>query len=134
MKLNGTGNLPFVCLFAVVLYRCPLGAIIRKGGLGMPVVVSVFFFVIYYVINIIGEKSAKIGTWPSWLGMWISGIIFLPLGVFLTYKAARDSTIMNVGTYFEFVKRFGKFCNKIYKNSLGAVFAYLAQLIARKKN
>jgi lipopolysaccharide export system permease protein len=97
-------TLSFACLLLFFI-GAPLGAIIRKGGLGMPVVVSVLFFVIYYVITISGEKSAKIGEWPSWLGMWISAIVLLPIGLFLTYKAATDSVILNVETYFTPLKK-----------------------------
>ncbi len=97
-------TLSFAC-FLLFFIGAPLGAIIRKGGLGMPVVVSVLFFVLYYVITISGEKSAKIGEWPSWLGMWISAFILFPLGMFLTYKAATDSVILNIETYLEPVKK-----------------------------
>lgn len=97
-------TLSFACLLLFFI-GAPLGAIIRKGGLGMPVVVSVLFFVIYYVITISGEKSAKIGEWPSWLGMWISAIVLFPIGLFLTYKAATDSVILNIETYFAPLKK-----------------------------
>jgi lipopolysaccharide export system permease protein len=83
----------------------PLGAIIRKGGLGMPVVISVVFFVFYYIISITGEKFAKEGVMDASLGMCLSGIILLPLGVFLTYKATRESTLLNVDTYLNFYKK-----------------------------
>ncbi len=83
----------------------PLGAIIRKGGIGTPIVVSVLFFVIYYVINISGEKAAKMGTWPAWLGMWLSSMVFLPMGMFLTYKAIKDSTFMELSTYTDFFRK-----------------------------
>lgn len=97
-------TLSFACLLLFFI-GAPLGAIIRKGGLGMPVVVSVLFFVIYYVITISGEKSAKIGEWPAWLGMWISAIVLFPIGIFLTYKAATDSVILNTETYLAPVKK-----------------------------
>lgn len=105
-------TLSLACLLLFFI-GAPLGAIIRKGGLGMPVVVSVFFFVLYYVITITGEKYAKIGAWPAWLGMWISAFILLPIGVFLTYKAVNDSVILNIETYFEPFKRFFGFHKKI---------------------
>jgi lipopolysaccharide export system permease protein len=79
----------------------------------LPVVVSVLFFVLYYVIAISGEKSAKIGEWPSWLGMWISAIILFPLGIFLTYKAATDSVILNIDTYLKPVKKLFILKNKV---------------------
>lgn len=103
-------TLSFACLILFFI-GAPLGAIIRKGGLGMPVVISVLFFIIYYVISISGEKSAKIGAWPSWLGMWLSSITLFPLGLFLTYKAVNDSVILNFDTYlksFKILFRWGK--------------------------
>lgn len=77
----------------------PLGAIIRKGGLGLPVVMSVIFFLIYHIISQIGEKSAKAGTMNPVLGMWIAIIVLAPLGMFLTYKAAVDSAIFDAESY-----------------------------------
>nr|WP_305121762.1 LptF/LptG family permease [Pedobacter mongoliensis] len=85
----------------------PLGAIIRKGGLGLPVVTSVIFFLIYHIISQIGEKSAKAGTMDPILGMWISIIVLAPLGIFLTYKAAVDSAIFDSELYKQkFLKLF----------------------------
>ena len=83
----------------------PLGAIIRKGGIGTPIVISVLFFVIYYVINISGEKAAKMGTWPAWAGMWLSSIVFMPMGAFLTYKAVKDATFLELSTYTDFFRK-----------------------------
>ncbi len=87
------------------LIGAPLGAIIRKGGLAMPVVVSVLFFVIYYVISIAGEKMAKEGTWNAAFGMWFSAIILLPIALYLTRIATNDSNLFNVDWY---VVQFGK--------------------------
>jgi len=83
----------------------PLGAIIRKGGLGMPVIVSVLFFLIYYVISMIGEKFSREGLAPPYIGMWISTFILVPVSIWLTYKAARDSVILNIDTYFTWFKK-----------------------------
>lgn len=71
----------------------PLGAIIRKGGLGTPIVISVFIFILYYVIDNSGYKMAREGVWHVWAGIWLSSAILLPLGAFLTYKAASDSMV-----------------------------------------
>lgn len=98
--------LSFAC-FVFFFIGAPLGAIIRKGGLGMPVVVSVLFFVFYYVISITGEKFAKELVWHPSLGMWVSSFILLPLGIFLSYKATTDSVIMNADFYMKFFKRIG---------------------------
>ena len=81
------------------LIGAPLGAIIRKGGLAMPVVVSVLFFVIYYVISIAGEKMAKEGTWNAAFGMWFSAIILLPIALYLTHIATNDSNLFNTDWY-----------------------------------
>ncbi|MBP1619209.1 MAG: putative permease [Bacteroidetes bacterium] len=87
----------------------PLGAIIRKGGLGMPVVISVILFIIYYVVNNVGYKLARDGVWDSWSGMLLSSFVLAPLGAFLTYKAMNDSALMNADAYRNFFKRvFGK--------------------------
>ena len=83
----------------------PLGAIIRKGGLGMPVVISVLFFVLYYIISISGEKIAREGIVDPGLGMWISGIVLFAAGLFLTRKATKESTILNIDTYINFFKK-----------------------------
>jgi lipopolysaccharide export system permease protein len=97
-------TLSVVCL-VLFLIGAPLGAIIRKGGLGLPVVVSVAFFLIYYIISTIGEKSVKDGDVSPILGMWISIIILTPVGVFLSYKAITDSAIFDADSYKKFFKR-----------------------------
>ncbi len=97
-------TLSFAC-FIFFFIGAPLGAIIRKGGLGMPVVVSVFFFVIYYVITLTGEKFAREDVLSPFTGMWISSMILLPLGIFLTYKATTDSAIMSKETYTLFIRK-----------------------------
>ena len=97
-------TLSFACL-VLFFIGAPLGAIIRKGGFGMPVVVSVLLFILYYVISITGEKFAREGVLPSYEGMWLSSVILLPLGIFLSYKAATDSVILNIDTYLKFFGR-----------------------------
>ncbi len=88
-----------VSIMIFFLIGAPLGAIIRKGGLGMPVVVSVMFFVVYYVISISGEKMAKEGTWGAIPGVWISTFILTPIAVYLIIKATNDSSIFNADWY-----------------------------------
>lgn len=86
----------------------PLGAIIRKGGLGVPVVVSVVIFIFYYIINVSGEKMAKSGEWNIPFGMWLSSMVLMPIGAFLTYKANKDSVVFNMEAYQSlFRKLFG---------------------------
>ena len=84
----------------------PLGAIIRKGGLGTPVVISVLLFIFYYVIDTLGFKMARDAIWEPWEGMWLSSFVLLPLGVFLTYKAVKDSTLLDADTYINTLKKF----------------------------
>jgi lipopolysaccharide export system permease protein len=98
-------TLSFACLIFFFI-GAPLGAIIRRGGLGAPAVISVFLFVVYYIIDNIGYKMARDGVWLPWQGMWLSSTILLPLGFFLTYKAVNDSVILNAETYIDAIKRF----------------------------
>lgn len=81
----------------------PLGAIIRKGGLGMPVVVSVAFFVVYYIITITSERVALSGDMPVFLGAWLSSMVLFPIGFFLTFKAVTDSAIMDAEAWKKFL-------------------------------
>lgn len=90
------------------LIGAPLGAIIRKGGLGMPVIVSVFTFIVYYMLDTSGTKLARQGEIPVWWGSWMSTAVLAPLGIFLTYQANKDSGVFNID---------------IYKNALRWVFA-----------
>lgn len=87
----------------------PLGAIIRKGGFGMPVVVSILFFVTYYILDTFGLKFATESFTPIWFGMWMSSALLLFIGVFLTWKAANDSVIMDSDIYKRFFKRINIF-------------------------
>lgn len=83
----------------------PLGAIIRKGGLGTPLVISVLLFLVYYIIDNTGYKMARDGHIVVWLGMWLSTFILLPLGVFVTYKAMNDSAVFNKDLYLNFMRK-----------------------------
>ena len=104
-------TLSFACLIFFFI-GAPLGAIIRKGGFGTPVVISVVFFVLYYVISLMGEKLVRETFEPALKGMWLSSYILLPLGVFLTYKATTDSVILNLDTYLNFWKKIISFNKK----------------------
>lgn len=83
-----------------------LGGIIRKGGLGMPVVVSVIIFIFYYIVNNTGLKLAREGKWVIWAGMWLSTAVLTPLGAFLTYKSNNDSTVINTDLLLGYLKTF----------------------------
>lgn len=87
-------SLAFACI-VLFLIGAPLGAIIRKGGMGIPVLVSIIFFLIYHISSITGEKSAMQGVLDISQGMWLSSFILTPLGLFFCYKAANDSTLIN---------------------------------------
>lgn len=95
----------------------PLGAIIRKGGLGMPVVISVVFFIIFHILSITGEKLAKEGEIPVYQGMWLATAILLPIGVFLTYKATTDSSLFDSNAYIEKLKKIFSFMQRPSSNS-----------------
>jgi lipopolysaccharide export system permease protein len=93
-------------IFILFLIGAPLGSIIRKGGLGMPLVISVIFFLVYHIISITGEKMAREGVMEVYKGMWMSSIILLPLGVFLMYKATTDSALFDKDAYTRFLNKF----------------------------
>lgn len=104
-----TLSLACVVLF---LIGAPLGAIIRKGGFGLPVVISVIFFVIFHVLSISGEKFVREGVLEAHIGMWIAPMILLPVGIWLTIKASTDSSIMDAHSYQKFMDRIGRFFKK----------------------
>jgi len=79
----------------------PLGAIIRKGGLGTPVVISIVFFIVFHVLSISGEKLSKEGTIPAYIGMWIATVTLLPVGIVLTRKATSDRDLFDINLYLQ---------------------------------
>jgi lipopolysaccharide export system permease protein len=97
-------SLSLTCL-VLFLIGAPLGSIIRKGGLGSPLIFAIVFFMLFYFTNNTGEKSAKEGSIDPTLGMWLSTMILLPIGLFLTYTAMRDSQLFNKEYYYRFWKR-----------------------------
>lgn len=97
-------SLSFACL-VLFFIGAPLGAIIRKGGLGMPVVVATLFFIFYYIISITGEKTVKQGLIPAYQGMWLSAAVLMPLGIFLTFKATADSVLFDLDAYKNVIKK-----------------------------
>jgi len=98
-------TLSFACL-VLFLIGAPLGAIIRKGGFGLPVVISVLFFVIFHVLSISGEKFAREGVLAAHQGMWIAIMVLLPVGILLTIKASTDSSILDVDSYLKRIEKF----------------------------
>lgn len=101
--------LAFACII-LFLIGAPLGTIIRKGGFGMPVMVSVFFFVFYHVINIIGEKAAKEATLSVIEGMWLANCVFFPIAIILLYNISKENTNFDMSIYTNSVD---KWFNKV---------------------
>ena len=97
-------TLSLACLIFFFI-GAPLGAIIRKGGLGLPLVISVLFFILYYVISLTGEKMVRESLWESFYGVWLSSLVLLPLGAFLTYKATHDSALLNMDSYYKLLQK-----------------------------
>lgn len=112
IEYNRKFTLAVSCL-VLFFIGAPLGAIIRKGGLGLPVVVSVLFFLIYHIISTVGEKSVKVGNLDPILGMWSAIIILTPVGLFLTYKATIDSALFDVDVYKNLFKKFFRKKSKV---------------------
>ena len=94
-----------VLIIMLFLISAPLGAIIRKGGIGMPLVISVLLFVLFYAINLVGEKIGKEGIVPIWAGMWLSSAVLLPIGLYITTKATSDSALLSIEAYQKFFNR-----------------------------
>ena len=101
-------TLSVACL-VLFLIGAPLGAIIRKGGLGAPLVFAIAFFVVFHLLNTFGERLAHEGVISVFMGMWLSTMVLIPVGFFLIYKAMHDSQLFNQEAYYRIfmsVKRF----------------------------
>jgi lipopolysaccharide export system permease protein len=105
-------TLSLACLIFFFI-GAPLGAIIRKGGLGTPVIISMLFFVVYYVVDISGKKLANDGAVFPIIGTFISTLVLLPMGIFLTWKSTRDSNLFNADVYLHFLKMIANFFKAI---------------------
>lgn len=106
--------LSLACI-VLFLIGAPLGSIIRKGGLGTPLIFAIIFFMIFYFSSTAGEKSAKENTLSIFAGMWLAIFILLPVGLFLNYKAMRDSQLFNKESYVRAAKRI----SQLLKNAKG---------------
>lgn len=104
VTLHEKFTLSFACLIMFFI-GAPLGAIIRKGGLGISIVISALLFIIFYVMNMIGKEYALAGELPVWMGMWLPSFIFLPLGFFLTIKATNDSPLFDSNSWFKYLSK-----------------------------
>lgn len=96
---------PFACILFFFI-GAPLGAIIRKGGLGVPIVTSILFFVLYYMLDTFGYNLSYNGTWVPWFGMWFSTICLIPFAIYLTFQSSRDSSSLNLEAVGQSIKRF----------------------------
>ena len=108
-------TLSLACLIFFFI-GAPLGAIIRKGGLGTPVIISILFFVIYWVVDISGKKLARDGAITPFIGTFVSTAVLLPIGIFLTWKSTRDSSLFNFDAYKIVFKKIGIFFKRIFKD------------------
>ena len=95
-------TLSLACLIFLFI-GAPLGAIIRKGGLGMPTVISTLLFILYYIMSLTGEKFVRESVISAFNGMWLSSWILIVAGIFLTYEATNDSAILNFDSYINWV-------------------------------
>lgn len=107
-------SLSFACV-VLFLIGAPLGSIIRKGGMGMPLVIAVVFFLIFHLLNMFGEKFVREGLTAAFVGMWLSTLVLLPIGFFLTYKAMRDSQLFNKEFYYRLFRPVSRFIKKLRK-------------------
>ena len=131
IEIHKKFTLSIACLLFFFI-GAPLGAIIRKGGLGVPVIVSVAFFIIYYVIDQTGYKAARDGAMTPWAGIWLSSMVLAPVGVFLTWRAINDSALFDWDAYkiifvrlvkrlFGFLKQHGIITKAVYNRFSGMV-------------
>ena len=104
IEVIGKFTLALSCIIFFFI-GAPLGAIIRKGGLGVPVIISVLVFIVYYIFDNTGMRMAREDEWAIWFGKWISTIALAPLAAFFTYKANKDSTVFNMDSYKLFFMR-----------------------------
>jgi lipopolysaccharide export system permease protein len=114
IEIHRKFTLSVLCLIFFFI-GAPLGAIIRKGGLGMPVIVSVLLFLVYYILSITAEKFVRESIVPPFVGMWISTLILVPVSIWLTIKAANDSVILHIETYFSWWKKWTERVAKFFR-------------------
>ncbi len=105
-------TMSIACL-VLFMIGAPLGSIIRKGGIGMPLILAVVFFVVFFLLNNFGEKFAKQDVMSAFTGMWLATFILVPVGIFLTVKAMRDSQLFNQEVYSRFFRRINKFIRQV---------------------
>ena len=104
--------------FVLFFIGAPLGSNIRKGGLGMPLVVAIIFFLLFHLLNMFGEKFVKESMLPPFIGMWLAVIVLTPVGIFLTYKAMHDSQLFNKEYYNRIFKKVKSLFNRSKATSI----------------
>ena len=104
-------SLAFACIILFII-GASLGSIIRKGGFGIPVLISIILFVLYHVLNMVGEKAVKESTLLPYEGMWLANLVFFPISIFLLYKASKDSSLLDFSYYKQTIN------NLIFKRKL----------------
>ena len=109
-------SLSLACL-VLFFIGAPLGSIIRKGGIGMPLVIAIVFFLIFHLLNVFGEKFSKEAITPPYIGMWLAVIVLIPIGFFFTYKAMHDSNLFNKEFYYRSFKKVRGFFSTFKKEN-----------------
>lgn len=115
MERHKKFTLAFACL-VLFLVGAPMGAIVRKGGLGMPAVISISFFVVYFVLSTTGEKLAKQGQLSPFAGMWLATFVLLPIAIWVMIQARNDSPVFKTEAYLALLKRLRRFLERFTKS------------------
>ncbi|HPT42908.1 MAG TPA: LptF/LptG family permease [Paludibacteraceae bacterium] len=123
-------TLSFACLIFFFI-GAPLGAIIRKGGLGLPVVISVLMFIFYYIIETSGYKMAREGFWEVYQGMWLSSAVLLPIGLFLTYKAVTDASLFRSEQYVKILEKTVDFLTNFWRKKKNRINTGMTEISAQ---
>jgi lipopolysaccharide export system permease protein len=98
-----------MAVLLMFLIGAPLGAIIKKGGIGVPILISILFFIVYYVLSILGEKGGRELEMPVAIGMWLSNALLLPAGIFFLYQAYNDSGLLETDFWRRLSQRLPSF-------------------------
>jgi lipopolysaccharide export system permease protein len=104
-ELHTKFALPIACIIFLFI-GAPIGAIVRKGGIGMPVVVSVLFFILLYALMTQGKKMSQDGVAAVWFGIWLPIVVLFPIALYLTYQSAQDARLFDISSYRLFWERF----------------------------
>ena len=135
IEMHKKFTLSFACLIFFFI-GAPLGAIIGRGGIGTPIVVSVILFIFYYIIDNSAYKLARDGVWEVWQGLWLSSAVLLPLGIFFTYKAVNDSAVFNKDAYRNFFRKLlGRHSSRVVEmKEISMIEVSKEELLGKVKN